>query len=148
MFVGPHHCSIWTSKMLLFLFASSVPCLIWAKNNSDIFAKFFAFFFFSLCGICHVFIANKPVVLEEMLHNLDFCDVLVSGAELDPEQECLELDRTELQGKHLDATNSTAGYSIYGMFTDFAFPYFFSPTVTFLERKGSIIWEKAVVCYL
>uniref|UniRef100_A0A8C9FLG8 Calsyntenin 2 n=1 Tax=Pavo cristatus TaxID=9049 RepID=A0A8C9FLG8_PAVCR len=58
--------------------------------------------------------ANKPVVLEEMLHDLDFCDVLVSGAELDPEQECLELDRTELQGKHLDATNSTAGYSIYG----------------------------------
>ncbi|OXB71213.1 UNVERIFIED_CONTAM: hypothetical protein H355_009447, partial [Colinus virginianus] len=61
--------------------------------------------------------ANKPVVLEEMLHNLDFCDVLVSGAELDPEQECLELDRSELQGKHLDATNSTAGYSIYGVDT-------------------------------
>uniref|UniRef100_A0A8C3LP96 Calsyntenin-2 n=1 Tax=Chrysolophus pictus TaxID=9089 RepID=A0A8C3LP96_CHRPC len=61
--------------------------------------------------------ANKSVVLEEMLHNLDFCDVLVSGAELDPEQECLELDHTELQGKHLDATNSTAGYSIYGVDT-------------------------------
>ena len=101
--------------------------------------KILCFFFFYLCGICHLLIANKPVVLEEMLHNLDFCDVLVSGAELDPEQECLELDRTELQGKHLDATNSTAGYSIYGMFTDFAFPYFFSPTVTFLEQKGSII---------
>ncbi|NXI51499.1 CSTN2 protein, partial [Chloroceryle aenea] len=59
--------------------------------------------------------ASKPVVLEEMLHNLDFCDILVIGAELDPEQECLELDRVELQGKHLDATNSTAGYSIYGV---------------------------------
>ncbi|XP_051483013.1 calsyntenin-2 isoform X2 [Apus apus] len=59
--------------------------------------------------------ANKPVVLEEMLHNLDFCDILVIGAELDPEQECLELDHVELQGKHLDATNSTAGYSIYGV---------------------------------
>lgn len=80
-----------------------------------------------------MFTANKPVVLEEMLHNLDFCDVLVVGAELDPEQECLELDRVELQGKHLDATNSTAGYSIYGMFTDFAFLYFFSPTVMLLE---------------
>lgn len=89
--------------------------------------------FFSLCGICRVFTANKSVVVEEMLHNLDFCDVLVSGAELDPEQECLELDRTELQGKHLDATNSTAGYSIYGMFLDAAFPYFFPPTVTFSE---------------
>ncbi|XP_021249449.1 calsyntenin-2 [Numida meleagris] len=61
--------------------------------------------------------ANKPAVLEEMLHNLDFCDILVSGPKLDPQQECLELDRTELQGKHLDATNSTAGYSIYGVDT-------------------------------
>ncbi|NWW95791.1 CSTN2 protein, partial [Rhynochetos jubatus] len=59
--------------------------------------------------------AKKPVVLEEMLHNLDFCDILVIGTELDPEQECLELDHVELQGKHLDATNSTAGYSIYGV---------------------------------
>ncbi|XP_027506446.1 calsyntenin-2 [Corapipo altera] len=59
--------------------------------------------------------ADKPVIVEEMLHNLDFCDVLVMGAELDPEQECLELDHVDLQGKHLDATNSTAGYSIYGV---------------------------------
>uniref|UniRef100_A0A8C0IQK4 Calsyntenin-2 n=1 Tax=Chelonoidis abingdonii TaxID=106734 RepID=A0A8C0IQK4_CHEAB len=56
-------------------------------------------------------------VLEEMVHNLDFCDILVIGVELDPRQECLELDRKELQGKHLDATNSTAGYSIYGVDT-------------------------------
>ena len=84
-------------------------------------------------GICHVFTANKPVVLQEMLHNLDFCDILVIGTELDPEQECLELDHVELQGKHLDVTNSTAGYSIYGMFMDFAFPYFFPPTITLLE---------------
>nr|XP_034988628.1 calsyntenin-2 isoform X2 [Zootoca vivipara] len=60
---------------------------------------------------------HKPVTLEEMHHNLDFCDILVIGAELDPTHECLELDRTELQGKHLDATNSTAGYSIYGVDT-------------------------------
>ncbi|XP_030350728.1 calsyntenin-2 isoform X1 [Strigops habroptila] len=59
--------------------------------------------------------ATRPVLLEEMLHNLDFCDVLVIGAELDPEHECLELDHMELQGKHLDATNSTAGYSVYGV---------------------------------
>ncbi|NWZ94914.1 CSTN2 protein, partial [Nesospiza acunhae] len=64
---------------------------------------------------------NKQVVVEEMLHNLDFCDVLVIGAELDPEQECLELDRGELQGKHLDATNSTAGYSIYGVDSMFSY---------------------------
>ncbi|NXN87770.1 CSTN2 protein, partial [Bombycilla garrulus] len=65
--------------------------------------------------------ANKQVVVEEMLHNLDFCDVLVIGAELDPEQECLELDHEELQGKYLDATNSTAGYSIYGVDSMFSY---------------------------
>ncbi|NWZ37070.1 CSTN2 protein, partial [Brachypodius atriceps] len=65
--------------------------------------------------------ANKQVVVEEMLHNLDFCDVLVIGAELDPEQECLELDHGELQGKHLDATNSTAGYSVYGVDSMFSY---------------------------
>ncbi|NXU20298.1 CSTN2 protein, partial [Pardalotus punctatus] len=65
--------------------------------------------------------ANKQVVVEEMLHNLDFCDILVIGAELDPEQECLELDHRELQGKHLDATNSTAGYSIYGVDSMFSY---------------------------
>lgn len=68
---------------------------------------------------------HKPVTLEEMHHNLDFCDILVIGAELDPTHECLELDRTELQGKHLDATNSTAGYSIYGMFNFLIFPPLF-----------------------
>lgn len=62
-----------------------------------------------------MFTVHKPIVLEEMLHNLDFCDILVIGVELDTRQECLELDHKELQGKHLDATNSTAGYSIYGM---------------------------------
>ncbi|XP_058699571.1 calsyntenin-2 isoform X3 [Poecile atricapillus] len=65
--------------------------------------------------------ANKQVVVEEMVHNLDFCDVLVIGAELDPQQECLELDHGELQGKHLDATNSTAGYSIYGVDSMFSY---------------------------
>lgn len=58
--------------------------------------------------------APKSAVLEEMLHNLDFCDVLVLGGDLDPRQECLELNHSELHQRHLDATNSTAGYSIYG----------------------------------
>ena len=49
-----------------------------------------------------------------MLHNLDFCDILVLGGDLDPKQECLELNHSELHQRHLDATNSTAGYSIYG----------------------------------
>ncbi|KAI5135963.1 Calsyntenin-2 [Manis pentadactyla] len=57
----------------------------------------------------------KSAVLEEMLHNLDFCDILVLGGDLDPRQECLELNHSELHQRHLEATNSTAGYSIYGV---------------------------------
>ena len=53
-------------------------------------------------------------MLEEIIHNLDYCDVLVLGEELRPEQESLQLQRSVLLGKHLDATNSTSGMSIYG----------------------------------
>ena len=53
-------------------------------------------------------------VLEEIIHNLDYCDILVLGEELRPEAESLQLDRSSLLGMHLDATNSTSGMSIYG----------------------------------
>ncbi|XP_064848484.1 calsyntenin-2-like [Oncorhynchus masou masou] len=56
----------------------------------------------------------RPGVLEAM-HNLDYCDVLVIGEELNPEQESLEIHHSSLMGKHLDATNSTSGISIYGV---------------------------------
>uniref|UniRef100_A0A8C6UF38 Calsyntenin-2 n=1 Tax=Neogobius melanostomus TaxID=47308 RepID=A0A8C6UF38_9GOBI len=48
-------------------------------------------------------------ILEELIHNLDYCDVLVLGEELRAEQESLQLHRSALTGKHLDATNSTTG---------------------------------------
>lgn len=50
----------------------------------------------------------------ETMHNLDYCDVLVIGEELNPGKESLELRHSALLGKHLDATNSTSGISIYG----------------------------------
>uniref|UniRef100_A0A8C1TB05 Calsyntenin-2 n=1 Tax=Cyprinus carpio TaxID=7962 RepID=A0A8C1TB05_CYPCA len=59
-------------------------------------------------------IARRPGVLE-LMHNLDYCDVLVIGEELDPERESLEIHHSSLLGKHLDATNSTSGISIYGV---------------------------------
>ncbi|XP_067102730.1 calsyntenin-2-like [Osmerus mordax] len=59
--------------------------------------------------------AHKPGVLEEIIHNLDYCDVLVLGEELRAEQESLQLHRSSLLGKHLDATNSSSGMSIYGV---------------------------------
>ncbi|CAL8360495.1 unnamed protein product [Merluccius merluccius] len=54
-------------------------------------------------------------VLEEIIHNLDYCDILVLGEELRPEQESLQLEHSSLLGMHLDATNSTSGMSIYGV---------------------------------
>ncbi|CAL9684694.1 unnamed protein product [Knipowitschia caucasica] len=51
----------------------------------------------------------------EIIHNLDYCDVLVLGEELRAEQESLQLQRGVLTGKHLDATNSSSGISVYGV---------------------------------
>uniref|UniRef100_A0A4W5PNU2 Calsyntenin C-terminal domain-containing protein n=1 Tax=Hucho hucho TaxID=62062 RepID=A0A4W5PNU2_9TELE len=59
--------------------------------------------------------AGRPGVQEEIIHNLDYCDILVLGEELRPEHESLQLQRSTLLGKHLDATNSTSGMSIYGV---------------------------------
>lgn len=50
----------------------------------------------------------------EVMHNLDYCDILVIGEELSPDAESLEIHHNALLGKHLDATNSTSGISIYG----------------------------------
>ncbi|XP_062285190.1 calsyntenin-2-like [Scomber scombrus] len=58
--------------------------------------------------------SRRPGVMEVM-HNLDYCDVLVIGEELNPERESLEIHHSALLGKHLDATNSTSGISIYGV---------------------------------
>lgn len=61
-----------------------------------------------------VVVVHRPEVLEEIIHNLDYCDILVLGEELRPEEESLQLQRSALLGKHLDATNSTSGMSVYG----------------------------------
>ncbi|RVE64384.1 hypothetical protein OJAV_G00125320 [Oryzias javanicus] len=61
------------------------------------------------------FTAHPGGVLEEIIHNLDYCDILVLGEELSPEHESLQLHRSSMLGKHLDATNSTSGMSIYGV---------------------------------
>ncbi|KAG9333179.1 hypothetical protein JZ751_013386 [Albula glossodonta] len=66
-------------------------------------------------ALCVSVIFTRPGVLEEIIHNLDYCDLLVLGTELSPERESLQLHHASLQGKHLDATNSTSGISIYGV---------------------------------
>uniref|UniRef100_A0A8C5GYL7 Calsyntenin-2 n=1 Tax=Gouania willdenowi TaxID=441366 RepID=A0A8C5GYL7_GOUWI len=59
-------------------------------------------------------VTHRPGVME-LMHNLDYCDVLVIGDELDLDRESLEIRHSALLGKHLDATNSTSGISIYGV---------------------------------
>uniref|UniRef100_A0A8B9GUR3 Si:ch211-276c2.2 n=1 Tax=Astyanax mexicanus TaxID=7994 RepID=A0A8B9GUR3_ASTMX len=59
-------------------------------------------------------VRHRSGVLEEMVHNLDYCDILVLGEELKGGLESLQLPRSALLGKHLDYTNSTTGMSIYG----------------------------------
>uniref|UniRef100_A0AAR2LKT0 Calsyntenin-2 n=1 Tax=Pygocentrus nattereri TaxID=42514 RepID=A0AAR2LKT0_PYGNA len=58
---------------------------------------------------------HRSGVLDEMVHNLDYCDILVLGEELKKGLESLHLPRSALLGKHLDYTNSTTGMSIYGV---------------------------------
>lgn len=65
------------------------------------------------CVSVRMHAARRPGVMEVM-HNLDYCDILVIGEELNPDTEGLEIYHSALLGKHLDATNSTSGISIYG----------------------------------
>ncbi|XP_062848976.1 calsyntenin-2-like [Trichomycterus rosablanca] len=58
---------------------------------------------------------NKRDFHAEEVYNLDYCDVLVIGEELNPEQESLQIQHSSLLGKHIAATNSTSGISIYGV---------------------------------
>ncbi|XP_066538697.1 calsyntenin-2-like [Hoplias malabaricus] len=58
---------------------------------------------------------RRSGILEEMVHTLDYCDILVLGEELKEGLESLQLPRSALLGKHLDYTNSTTGMSIYGV---------------------------------
>lgn len=108
----------------------------------------FATVYLCLCNsvrVC-VCVARRPGVLE-LMHNLDYCDVLVIGEELDPEWESLEIHHSSLLGKHLDATNSTSGISIYGidhmsrstiqpsavrMFLIISFQLYFTVTLSFI----------------
>ncbi|XP_031428783.2 calsyntenin-2, partial [Clupea harengus] len=58
---------------------------------------------------------HRTGVLEESIHNLDYCDILVLGEELKTGQESLQLHRSFLLATHLECTNSTTGMSIYGV---------------------------------
>uniref|UniRef100_A0A7N6BWN0 Calsyntenin-1 n=1 Tax=Anabas testudineus TaxID=64144 RepID=A0A7N6BWN0_ANATE len=59
----------------------------------------------------------KTVVSEEIMHNLDTCEVTVVGDELDGEHESLEVDMSQLQQRGLEMSSSNLGLVITGVNT-------------------------------
>uniref|UniRef100_A0A669D3L1 Calsyntenin-1 n=1 Tax=Oreochromis niloticus TaxID=8128 RepID=A0A669D3L1_ORENI len=57
------------------------------------------------------------VVSEEIMHNLDTCEVTVVGDELDGEHESLEVDMSQLQQRSLEMSSSNMGLVITGVNT-------------------------------
>ena len=54
------------------------------------------------------------MVSEEIMHNLDTCEVTVVGDELDGEHESLELEMSQLQQHGLEMSSSNLGLVITG----------------------------------
>lgn len=57
---------------------------------------------------------QETVVSEEIMHNLDTCEVTVVGDELDGEHESLEVDMSQLQQRALEMSSSNLGLVITG----------------------------------
>uniref|UniRef100_A0A8P4GDK4 Calsyntenin-1 n=1 Tax=Dicentrarchus labrax TaxID=13489 RepID=A0A8P4GDK4_DICLA len=60
---------------------------------------------------------KSTVVSEEIMHNLDTCEVTVVGDELDGEHEGLEVDMSQLQQHGLEMSSSNLGLVITGVNT-------------------------------
>ncbi|XP_063740172.1 calsyntenin-1 isoform X4 [Eleginops maclovinus] len=60
---------------------------------------------------------QETVVSEEIMHNLDTCEVSVVGDELDGEHEGLEVDMSQLQQHSLEMSSSNLGLVITGVNT-------------------------------
>uniref|UniRef100_A0A8C7ZY36 Calsyntenin-1 n=1 Tax=Oryzias sinensis TaxID=183150 RepID=A0A8C7ZY36_9TELE len=62
-------------------------------------------------------VLQETVVSEEIMHNLDFCEVSVMGEELDGEHESLEMDPSQLKQRALEMSSSNLGLIITGVNT-------------------------------
>ena len=60
---------------------------------------------------------QESLVSEEIMHNLDTCEVTVVGEELNQDQESLEVDMTRLQQKGIEMSSSNLGMIITGVDT-------------------------------
>lgn len=61
-----------------------------------------------------VFAVQESLVSEEIVHDLDACEVTVDGEELNPEQESLEVDAARLQPKGMEVSHSDLGVTFTG----------------------------------
>lgn len=57
---------------------------------------------------------QETMVSEEIMHNLDTCEVTVVGDELNGEHESLEIDTSQLQQHGLEMSSSNLGFAITG----------------------------------
>ncbi|XP_066126605.1 calsyntenin-1 isoform X1 [Saccopteryx bilineata] len=60
---------------------------------------------------------QESLVSEEIVHDLDTCEVTVEGEELNPEQESLEVDMTCLQHNGMEVSSSDLGMIFTGVDT-------------------------------
>lgn len=59
---------------------------------------------------------QESVVSEEIMHNLDTCEVTVVGEDLDGNHESLEVDLAQVQQRGLEISSSNMGMVITGVF--------------------------------
>lgn len=70
--------------------------------------------FVSSVSVSVLHLVQETVVSEEVMHNLDTCEVAVVGDELDGEHESLELDVSQLQERGLEMSSSNLGLVVTG----------------------------------
>ncbi|KAE8591485.1 hypothetical protein XENTR_v10018464 [Xenopus tropicalis] len=58
---------------------------------------------------------QESLVSEEIVHDLDTCEVVVMGEELNPGEESLQLDVTHLQQTRIEISSSNYGISLTGI---------------------------------
>lgn len=69
-------------------------------------------------AVTHMLTLSHPVtdtrMSDEIVHNLDGCEISLVGDDLDPERESLLLDMASLQQRGLELTNTSAYLTIAG----------------------------------
>ncbi|XP_072100891.1 calsyntenin-1 isoform X3 [Mobula birostris] len=60
---------------------------------------------------------QESVISEEIMHNLDMCEISVLGDELNAEQESFDVDQSQLRQRGMEMSNSSTGMTIMGVDT-------------------------------